>query len=480
MPKYIDEEAQESDGEEGGYTEEERKRQKKKKRVATFISDEAQESEGEDDEYNEEEHRRLKKLKQMQPDSSEEDEDEEDEAKIAKENKGFIDDDVEEEEEGGSGSGSDSEVEGKRKRDDDDDLDADNLDEDDLDLIEENIGVKIDRKKKFKRLKRIEDEDSDAEEGDAKTKIANEIFQGSGDEEENAEAPQQRHRPEEYDSEEEGEESDQGSFIVDDDGRPMQKNKHKPIFEDEGLEAARDIFGCDFDYGDFEQYEDWDEHDEDVEDEEYEDEDETGREVTRKPKEKRKTSKKSIYEIFEPSDLERGFLTEQDAELQKTDIPERFQMRQVPVTPTRAEGDDRSTDKELWDEAEWIYVHAFHRPFISNQEGRKETHFKSARDLKTIQRIYNSLDLIRNSTCEVPFIAFYRKEEVHPLTIHDLWKIYKFDEKWCQLKGRKSNFSSLYKKMVEYQTATIMKDMDAPLPEDVRIIKEEDIAKLIV
>ncbi|KAB7496760.1 Transcription elongation factor SPT6 [Armadillidium nasatum] len=115
---------------------------------------------------------------------------------------------------------------------------------------------------------------------------------------------------------------------------------------------------------------------------------------------------------------------------------------------------------------------------IHFQSARKEAHFKSARDLKTIQRIYNSLDLIRNSTCEVPFIAFYRKEEVHPLTIHDLWKIYKFDEKWCQLKGRKSNFSSLYKKMVEYQTATIMKDMDAPLPEDVRIIKEEDVTKI--
>ena len=29
-----------------------------------------------------------------------------------------------------------------------------------------------------------------------------------------------------------------------------------------------------------------------------------------------------------------------------------------------------------------------------------------------------------------PFIAFYRKEEVQPeLNIHDLWKVYKMDEK---------------------------------------------------
>lgn len=47
-----------------------------------------------------------------------------------------------------------------------------------------------------------------------------------------------------------------------------------------------------------------------------------------------------------------------------------------------------------------------------------------------IQKIYNALDLMRNSTCEVPFIAFYRKEEVQPeLNIHDLWKVYQWDEK---------------------------------------------------
>ncbi|MCL4132323.1 UNVERIFIED_CONTAM: hypothetical protein GTU68_012792, partial [Idotea baltica] len=225
---------------------------------------------------------------------------------------------------------------------------------------------------------------------------------------------------------------------------------------------------------------DWEERDDDADDDDYEDDEDTEREVTaRRPKEKRKTSKKSIYEVFEPSDLERGHLTSQDHEIRKSDVPERFQLRQIPVTPTRAEGDDRSTDKELEDEAKWIYFHAFYRPFISNQEGREEARMRSRRDNQMIQKIYNSLDLIRNSTCEVPFIAFYRKEEVQPeLNIHDLWKIYKFDEKWCQLKGRKTNFISLYRKMVEFQLANIMKNMDAPLPEDVRVIKEEDIVRI--
>ena len=74
--------------------------------------------------------------------------DAEDADRLREENKGFIDDgDVDD----GSSSGYDSSDSGekrggKRRREDDDDLDADNLDEDDLDLIEENIGVKINRK----------------------------------------------------------------------------------------------------------------------------------------------------------------------------------------------------------------------------------------------------------------------------------------------------------------------------------------------
>lgn len=37
---------------------------------------------------------------------------------------------------------------------------------------------------------------------------------------------------------------------------------------------------------------------------------------------------------------------------------------------------------------------------------------------------------MRNQTFEIPFIAFYRKEEVCPeLNIRDLWKIYRWDEK---------------------------------------------------
>merc|ERR1711874_228420 len=116
---------------------------------------------------------------------------------------------------------------------------------------------------------------------------------------------------------------------------------------------------------------------------------------------------------------------------------------------------------------------------VSNQEGRDEARQRSRLDRNMIQKIYNALDLMRNSTCEVPFIAFYRKEEVQPeLNIHDLWKVYKMDEKWCQLKARKENLRSLLQKMLEYQGDLIMKDLDAPLPENVRMLQQEDIDRI--
>ena len=49
-------------------------------------------------------------------------------------------------------------------------------------------------------------------------------------------------------------ESDPDDFIVDDQGRPQTKQRKKHMFDDEGMENARDIFGVDFDYGEFEHY----------------------------------------------------------------------------------------------------------------------------------------------------------------------------------------------------------------------------------
>ncbi|KAL0882973.1 hypothetical protein ABMA27_016464 [Loxostege sticticalis] len=86
---------------------------------------------------------------------------------------------------------------------------------------------------------------------------------------------------------------------------------------------------------------------------------------------------------------------------------------------------------------------------------------------------------MRNQTLEVPFIAFYRKEYVQPeLNINDLWKVYKYDAKWCQLKQRKENLLKLLENMREYQLDKVMEDPDAPIPDTMRLIKDEDIERL--
>ena len=46
---------------------------------------------------------------------------------------------------------------------------------------------------------------------------------------------------------------------------------------------------------------------------------------------------------------------------------------------------------------------------------------------------------MRNHFFEVPFIANYRKEYVKPeLDLHDLWKIWLWDEKVCVGEGREA------------------------------------------
>ena len=84
-------------------------------------------------------------------------------------------------------------------------------------------------------------------------------------------------------------------------------------------------------------------------------------ETPRKKKKTRVRKKKStIYDVYEPSELERGHFLERDAEIRVTDQPERFQVRSIPVQPPENEA-------ELEQEAEWIYEHAFVEMPISKQ-----------------------------------------------------------------------------------------------------------------
>ena len=156
-----------------------------------------------------------------------------------------------------------------------------------------------------------------------------------------------------------------------------------------------------------------------------------------------------------------------------------MQLRSVPVKPVPENSD------ELDHEAKWIYEQAFCKPTISVQdahlnEGAKERARERANNgPQTVGKIKTALDLIRNQQFEVPFIAFYRKEYVLPeLNINDLWKVYMFDAKWCQLRQRKEDLLKLFEKMKNFQLDEIMKNPDVPLPHGLRVIKDDDIERL--
>lgn len=90
------------------------------------------------------ERKRLKKLKAM---SDSEDEEEDDEERLREELKDLIDDAPIEE--GSEGEDSDGSGHVKRRKSDDEDELDDRLEDDDYDLIEENLGVKVQRRVSF-------------------------------------------------------------------------------------------------------------------------------------------------------------------------------------------------------------------------------------------------------------------------------------------------------------------------------------------
>ncbi|KAM4627878.1 transcription elongation factor SPT6-like [Polymixia lowei] len=448
--------------------------------MSDFIESEAEESEEELFERSGEQGK-AQKQGEVNDDEEEEEENAEDQDEHGN-LRGLIDDDLERDgdedededdeskQDGGGDSDSGEEIgHRKRKRSYDD-----RLDDDDIDLIEENLGVKV-KRQKFRRLRDMSDDEDeegndDVREAHEKDMIADEIFMGvSGLDDGEAGMDMPLHPGED---EEDEEESDIDDFIVDDDGQPLKKPKWRkklPGYTDAALQEAQEIFGGDFDFADFdtEAYDDAEDEEEDAEDESWD-----------RPKKqaKKRAGRRSIFEIYEPSELESSHMTDQDNEIRSTDMPERFQLRSIPVKPAE--------DDELEEEAEWIYRNAFSTPTISMQENTDylergpATNF-SRKGPSMIQKIKEALNFMRNQHFEVPFIAFYRKEYVEPeLNINDLWKVWQWDEKWTQLKTRKQNLTRLFQRMQAFQFEQISADPDKPLSDGIRPLDTTDLERL--
>uniref|UniRef100_A0A4W6FQ23 Transcription elongation factor SPT6 n=1 Tax=Lates calcarifer TaxID=8187 RepID=A0A4W6FQ23_LATCA len=386
--------------------------------MSDFIESEAEESE---EEFEEKDLKPKKTQRFMEVDDEEEEEENTEDQDEQGNLRGLIDD--------GDEEGEEEEEEAERSRSG---ADSDS---------EEEVRH---RRKKRSEFIRYDDE---------KDLIADEIFHGDGEGEL-----------------EEGEAVDEPLQQADDDEEGEDEESGEPEgFLDLALQEAQEIFGGDFDFADF----DADAYDQGEEEEE--DQDEEGWDRPKKQT-KRRQGRKSIFEIYEPSELESSHMTDQDNEIRSTDMPERFQLRSIPVKPAE--------DDELEEEAEWIFRHGFSTLTISMQEStdyldRGTTTNFSRKGPSTIAKIKEALNFMRNQQFEVPFIAFYRKEYVEPeLNINDLWKVWQWDEKWTQLKTRKQNLTRLFQKMQSYQFEQISADPDKPLADGIRPLDTADMERL--
>jgi transcription elongation factor SPT6 len=169
-----------------------------------------------------------------------------------------------------------------------------------------------------------------------------------------------------------------------------------------------------------------------------------------------KTKYSKLSTIFEKEVLENQFLTEKDEVIQKTDIPERFQL----VKDFNIENERKKRllkDTDVLEEAEWIVEHAFEKYFSytnTRYKDHKQNHVKA---------VVQVLLFILNDNFDIPFIAQYRKEEFQSVFLvnqnsnekelkieeeleimNSLWKIYDYDIKWYNLNKKKQTILSNY------------------------------------
>ncbi|ESO02028.1 hypothetical protein HELRODRAFT_161252 [Helobdella robusta] len=179
----------------------------------------------------------------------------------------------------------------KRKNESESEIDSD-LDDDEYDLIEENLGTKIQRKRKRRRV--VDDgEDEKVDQVDDKKNLVNDLFNdGKENSHEGAHLADDL-----FVSESEGEYEDDDSFIVNDEHPDGKKTKNT-----EAIQEAFNIFGEKFDY---EGMQDKDEND-------------YGNKPTERNKPKTKSSNKQnarFQQIYKQGELEKVQLIDYDQEV---------------------------------------------------------------------------------------------------------------------------------------------------------------------
>nr|CDS26732.1 transcription elongation factor spt6 [Hymenolepis microstoma] len=361
---------------------------------------------------------------------------------LRKEGQGFI---VDDEDVGDDESENESGVSDNSAKDDV--AEDGDLDDDDYQLIHENVGINLRRTTK-RRLIINDEDDADvgttraSKEARSREAIARQIFEDDDDDENARRREPLRQAPtfEAKSDDDENEDSDDmGDFIVDTVNEDRGgKRKRQFVHSDPSLQEAQEIFGVDFDFDEFDQQRD--QESDDSGESEYLDEDSEETMVRRRQKrEANVASHDVLYDIFDPSDLERKFYRPEDERIRRLDVPERMQLRKLPVKRIDPKSETYNEDLlEIEAEAEWIFNNAF-----KIHEGKFTS---SATD-----SIFEVLKIMKTSLAEVPFIAFYRKEHFAKLfNINDLWLIYEFDEKWEELQKDRKILINTMSKMHKY------------------------------
>ncbi|KAG6845335.1 hypothetical protein H0H87_010792 [Tephrocybe sp. NHM501043] len=389
-------------------------------------------------------------------DSSEEGEDDEEEARRVRE--GFIvdeDEDEEEEEE-------DEEERRKRrkrrkkhhrKRDDDEDLE-----EEDLELLEENTGASF-KKNRLTRLRRGRDSESPAAFSSKRKTLAD----SSDDDLDNEDLPQVQDiqriwddRGEDDDDENdmddfiEDDEEEEGGVVMDEEAREERRREKKQEQERrkkargirpelEGIDAnawdeIHDVFGDGHEY-------DWalEGEDENLLDEEH------------------LKADMNYQDVFEPSEIKKRWLTEDDDLIRAQDIPERMQLATSSISPSSSLSlHTQLTEADLGGAAMWV---------TQRLSVRKNRDFFSASGQFSrlqgalVMAVTFALRYLFVEEFEVPYIWTHKRDYIRHfdvsdiksrqelLTLSELWRIYALGQKYRSMIERRAAMTSLYRRL---------------------------------
>lgn len=230
------------------------------------------------------------------------------------------------------------------------------------------------------------------------------------------------------------------------------QNKNLNVYDSnlDSYKVAVDIFGDDFDINDFnfkKPFIDEIENQDNIIDEYVSDDNEIDVYSDDETKiiNKHNIVSKSLYDLYEPEELKRQFLTEKDDEICLIDIPERFQTRFNKV--------EKADDEELDEEAQWIFENFFlKKPILLTTEKRYNINSNIDHSSENIKYIKVALNLIRNELCEIPFILTYRHEYISGVFNEDeLWLIYRADNKWMSFSKKLKDYNLYLNKFKNFQ-----------------------------